>query len=172
MKIYYSVAIIAFSLLGCTNRYALQDTGKEKSYLSDKINAEVKNGKLSNKPLVVLDGVPYRYDIELKNNKLNIYKADIVDIEILEKETGVKIYGEPGTNGVLLLTTRKINQTSLNESVVLIILDNKEISKTEMNAINPENIESIDVIKNKESIKKYTTKPVDGVIVIHTKQKI
>jgi L-asparaginase/Glu-tRNA(Gln) amidotransferase subunit D len=58
----------------------------------------------------------------------------------------------------------------LNESNVLILLDGKEITKEETKNLDTNNIDSIEVIKNKESIKIYTDKAYDGIIIIHLKK--
>ena len=55
-------------------------------------------------------------------------------------------------------------------SNVLYILDGKEIDKTILKSIEPNSIKSINVIKDKKEIKKYTTKTYEGVIVIHLKK--
>jgi hypothetical protein len=56
------------------------------------------------------------------------------------------------------------------KSNVLYILDGKEISQNTLKKINPDDIASMDVIKNAESIKKYTQKKYDGVVVIYLKK--
>lgn len=53
---------------------------------------------------------------------------------------------------------------------ILCILDGKEILQETLRKINPDNIKSIDVIKNAEGIKKYTQKKYDGVVVIYLKK--
>jgi len=65
--------------------------------------------------------------------------------------------------------TRKKEQIDLNKSNVLIIVDGKEITKAEMEKINPDKIASIDVLKDKASAEKYGGKGKDGVILITLK---
>ncbi|HCY39875.1 MAG TPA: hypothetical protein DHV48_00700 [Prolixibacteraceae bacterium] len=64
---------------------------------------------------------------------------------------------------------RKKEQIDLNKSNVLVIVDGKETTKAEMEKINPEKIESIDVLKDKASIEKYGEKAKDGVILVTLK---
>ena len=52
---------------------------------------------------------------------------------------------------------------------VLVIIDGKESTKAEINKINPDKIESIDVLKDKASVEKYGEKAKDGVIIITSK---
>lgn len=65
--------------------------------------------------------------------------------------------------------TRQKEQIDLNKSNVLVIIDGKESTKAEMEEINPDKIESIDVLKDKASIEKYGEKGKDGVILITLK---
>ena len=56
------------------------------------------------------------------------------------------------------------------KSNILYIMDGKEINQAYMKTLNPNNIKSIDVIKGKENMKKYTLKTYDGIIIIHLKK--
>jgi hypothetical protein len=114
----------------------LLDKGKDKYFLANKIKEMAKNGDISKRPIIVIDGEPYRYDYELKNAKLKISKDDIKQIDRVKLDVGIKIYGEAGKNGVLLITTKSDTTTvskSFDKSKVLILLEDKEISKEEMN---------------------------------------
>jgi len=57
-----------------------------------------------------------------------------------------------------------------NDKEPLYILDGKEISKEEMKEIKPENIESVEVLKDTNATEKYGKKGKDGVIIITTKK--
>jgi hypothetical protein len=109
----------------------------------------------------------------LKSKGLQISKNEIEKIEILKKDVGIKIYGDNAKDGVILLTTKSGSNNdnkSYDNSKVLILLENKKISQTEMEAINPNDVESIDVIKDKKNVKEYTSEDYDGVIIIHMKK--
>lgn len=88
------------------NRYELSDEGKDKLYLSDSISNLAKEGKITTQPIVVLDGIPHRYQ-DLEKEKLVLSKIEIKKIIALEKQTGVKIYGNYGEAGVLIVTTNR-----------------------------------------------------------------
>lgn len=64
---------------------------------------------------------------------------------------------------------RQKEQIDVNKSNALVIVDGKEITKAEMEKINPDKIASIDVLKDKASSEKYGEKGKDGVILIKTK---
>jgi TonB-linked SusC/RagA family outer membrane protein len=55
----------------------------------------------TNDPLIVVDGIPYEGSI----NDLN--PGDITSVEILKDASSTAIYGSRGSNGVILITTRR-----------------------------------------------------------------
>lgn len=58
-----------------------------------------------------------------------------------------------------------------NNQELLYIVDKMIISQAEVQALNPENIESIKVIKSKEEISKYSQEDYDGAFIITLKKK-
>lgn len=58
-----------------------------------------------------------------------------------------------------------------NGKTPLYILNGKEISKEEMDAIKPDSIEKVEVLKGESATKKYGEKGENGVILITTKDK-
>jgi len=174
MRTIISVFIFTIVLSGCvTKKYFLQDQGSDKKYLVEYIKTNQASGELSKKPLIVIDGIPYRYDKELKEGNLPLTRDNIGDIFIVSTEAGTQIYGDYGKGGVILITTNKHLQKdkSIGESKVLILLGNKEISRNDLEKLDPNDIEKIKVIKKKEEIKKYTSELYDGVVIIYLKDK-
>lgn len=57
--------------------------------------------KASPAPLIILDGVPYT------GNITTINPADVSNITILKDATATSLYGSRGTNGVVVITTKK-----------------------------------------------------------------
>ncbi|MBZ4034339.1 hypothetical protein K6T82_06160 [Flavobacterium sp. 17A] len=96
------ISITVFS----QNRYELSDEGKDKLYLSDSIATLAKSGKITDRPIVVVDGIPHRYQ-DLEKEKLALSKIEIAKIIALEKQTGINIYGNYGEAGVLIITTNR-----------------------------------------------------------------
>lgn len=95
------------ALSGCTeNRYLLADKGKDKRFLIDVIKEVSAKGEISKKPMIVVDFVPYRYDVELKNKRLQLTKNDIREISTLKRDIGIETYGEAANGGVLIIKTK------------------------------------------------------------------
>lgn len=99
------IILISFSIYS-QNRYELLDKGIEKLFLSDFISKMAESGSITNQPVVVLDGKPYRFQ-DLENQKLPLSKLAIEKIELLKKPVGISIYGNYGEAGVLIITTTK-----------------------------------------------------------------
>jgi hypothetical protein len=79
----------------------------DRTFLVNKLKEEKAKGLVAKKPIIVLDGKPYRYDFELKDSTLNISKSEIKKIQILKRDVGIRIYGDFATDGVVLITTEK-----------------------------------------------------------------
>jgi beta-lactamase regulating signal transducer with metallopeptidase domain len=93
-------------------------------------------------------------------------EPDSLDVHV---NTDVKL-----NNKVIITETIMTPENSTSEELsnVLIIIDGVEHrEKDAMLAVDPVNIEKVDVIKDKKMMKKYTDKDYDGVIIITTKAK-
>ncbi len=72
-----------------------------------------------NEPLYVVDGMPYSSEMNQNSNPLLfINPADIESISILKDASSTAIYGSRGSNGVVLITTKKgsYNKTKISVS--------------------------------------------------------
>jgi TonB-dependent SusC/RagA subfamily outer membrane receptor len=64
------------------------------------------------KPLIVIDGIVYT-DQDILNS---LNPDDIDSISILKEETAVRIYGEKGKNGVIIITTKSNKEKNKKDS--------------------------------------------------------
>ena len=93
--------------IGCkSNRYFLSDSGKDKMFLIERINEMSEKGLISKKPIIVLDGVPLRFNHELKKKRLSLSKKEIKSIQLIKKEVGIRLYGDFAKGGVLVITKK------------------------------------------------------------------
>lgn len=139
------------------------------------------SGNNNEKPLYMLNGK------EISNEVINsINSNSIKSINVLKGEKATEKYGKKGENGVIEITTKKLYNVTINadendvstnltkiasDNNPLFILNGKEISKQEMDEINPDSIESVSVLKGESAIKKYGDKAKDGVVEIISKKK-
>lgn len=90
----------------------------------------------------------------------------------IEPVAGVKIV-EDMDNLKTNLEKRIEEKTTINYKPdnLLWVVDKKIVTQDELNAINPANIESINIIKDKEEINNYSTVQYDGIIEITLKKE-
>jgi hypothetical protein len=184
MKFIVKLFLVSVLLFSCSSsKYLLEDeNSKDKKFLINTIKeSKSKREIASNKPIIVLDGKPLRYNHELKEEKLHLQKSDIKKIDVLKKEVGISLYGDFAEGGVLILTTNKDvknnekqddNKSTYHESNILFLVDGKEVTKEFADSLIPDDIESVEVIKGKEASKEiYPDKNYDGIIHVKMKQK-
>ena len=124
-----------------------------------------------------------RVDISsLKGKKIVFKKLTIYD---KNNEEAIQKYGSEAKNGVILFKDAVISDVAveknnsdqiprLNDKLsasenVLYILNGKEISKAEMEKIDPNTIQSINILKGNSATELYGEKGKNGVIEIFTK---
>ncbi|MDE5422855.1 hypothetical protein L3073_11605 [Ancylomarina sp. DW003] len=166
-------AILCMSLfMACsTDRYLLSGSADDNTFLIDKIKESQEMGLITARPLIVIDGVPHRYSKELKEKPLELTRSQIRKIDILKKDVGVRLYGDEGKAGVVVVTVKTKNKRWTKDEVILYIADGKVITKEELKQIKPSEIESINIVKDKGEFKLYTDKKCDGLVVITLKKK-
>jgi len=129
--------------------------------------------KLPSNVLYVVDG-----KIVSKGEISTINPNDIQSVNVLKNESAVKLYGEKGKNGVVIINKKskeipaiiyldKIDKTK--EPIYYV--DGKEASKDVLKTISPSSIESINVLKDESATKKYGEMGKNGVIEITLKPK-
>jgi hypothetical protein len=163
--------LLTFSVF--SQDYLLADENSDKTMIADFIEKSIAEKKLKKNPVIVVN------ERVLKDNeldKLNFYKSDILEFSLVAMDNSqmVDIYGEQSLNGVLLIETKPFQEKSaksISDSKVLFLLNGKQINQEDLEKINPDKIESVEVIKDKEEIAKYTTDNYDGVVKINLKTK-
>ena len=117
-------------------------------------------------PLVFVDGVEFKKDLN------SIDPNEIESMNVLKGESAIEEYGEKGENGVILITLKKDNSNitslDLSKQKVLMFVDDVEVENTDN--INPNDIESVAVLKGETATKVYGEKGKDGVILITLKK--
>ena len=176
------------------NRYDLLENGNEKFYLTDSISKMAKIGLITEKPIVVIDGKPFRYE-DLKKQKLPLSKIAIEKIIPIDKQKGISIYGTYGEAGVIIVTTSKTkvflledeNESKyyLTESLKAIIQENHitdspiisiddvrfKYDNTHNSIILPlkrENIADVKVLNKETSKIVYGKDAINGAVIITT----
>lgn len=107
MKYIFFAMFFALLVSGCSmNKYYLDDTKPDKTFLVEKINEFQKEGLISKKPILVIDGIEYVSLKDINLTKMKLSKDDIKSVELLKKPAALRIFGNIGERGVLLITTK------------------------------------------------------------------
>lgn len=174
------------------------DTSRSKrtaNLLSDQIGSLRLRGTsdVIGNPLFVLDGV-----VVSKKELDAVAPEEIESMAVLKDKSATAIYGEKGKNGVVLLTTKIGNATKKSENNlqgkvvgfqvkqdsvgttkshtikypvdVLYVIDGVKMSSEDMKGVDPNNIESINVLKDASAMVKYGREGKNGVIEVTTKK--
>ena len=141
--------------------------------------------KEDSKPLIIIDGK--RYDTSIldiidkdKIESVTVYKGetarelhDTTSVIMISMKTSLKITieesdDEKEDNSTIKNRNRVKVDISSDPDSPLIIIDGVVVSKEDLDNISPDNIESIEVLKDEKSMKKYKTE--NGIIRIKTKK--
>jgi N-acetylmuramoyl-L-alanine amidase len=138
----------------------------------------LKEDSIPNRALIIADGKNIS-----KGEMQNIDPKDIQSINVLKSGKAIEKYGEKGKNGVIEITTKNtIGKVAIVEtdakringipSDAVIIINGKESSKNDFKNIQPENIESVNILKGQTAINKYGNRAKAGAVEITTKDDI
>jgi bla regulator protein blaR1 len=122
----------------------------------------------NNAPLIILDGK------EVNQEDMNSVDPNSIEkVEVLKDENATKLHGDKGKDGVILITSKNdaSKYTVKLTGEALYKIDGKEVKKAEVDKLNPDDIQSINVLKGETAIKKYGAKAKHGVVEVTTKKK-
>jgi TonB-dependent SusC/RagA subfamily outer membrane receptor len=131
----------------------------------------------SSKVLYVVDGV-------IKGHGLNNLprQEDIASVEVLKDESAVRLFGAEGAYGVIaILTKGYVGRTSLDSMLgdiyhlrkgePLVVIDGVPVPGSGLHGLNPDDIESIQVLWEASSKALYGEKAQYGALLITTKKQ-
>jgi len=167
---------IAKNILKGVEQYAQQNLVTRSNNVStggDSVPGSTAGNPDIAKALFVIDG-----NIVPEQETKAINADNIQSINVLTGENATKKYGEKGKDGAVEIFKKKVNpqpgillrNTSDALANPVYFVDEKEISKDEVNHISPNSILAINVWKGESAIKKYGEKGKNGVIEITTRK--
>ncbi|MEM6321991.1 MAG: hypothetical protein AAF960_30305, partial [Bacteroidota bacterium] len=121
-------------------------------------------------PDIYVDGKKFDFPLELLD------KDKIESVNVIKGKKAIQEY--QAKNGVVLITTKKSSKKmtesdykevkdAINKSPKVII-DGKESDRATLEKLSPDDIESINVVKGEQAMKKYNA--ANGVVIIVTKK--
>lgn len=143
------------------------DSTSNKSVMENAFVATAQAVKSESSPLFVIDGREAADDALSK-----LAPADIESISVLKDQTAREFYGDRGANGVVLVTTKSHASTAkgADKRNALILCDGQPITGDMLEALSPERIERIEVIKDSVGRARYGAFDREGVILVTLKK--
>jgi TonB-dependent SusC/RagA subfamily outer membrane receptor len=125
------------------------------------------------KPDIYVDGKKFDFPMDLLDTN------KIESVNVLKGDRAIEEYG--AKNGVVLIVTKKEFPEKMSQVKVrgygtakgktpMIIIDGKKSNQEILKAISPDDIYSIEVLKDAKSTAVYGAKGVNGVIIVITKK--
>jgi hypothetical protein len=109
-------------------------------------------------------------NIVAKENNMQVIKTNSKAIAAKALEDGAESITTEIKNGEKIYTIVQENSNKKMPENTLIFVDGKATTQKEMNAINPNTIQSVNVLKGESAVKLYGEKAINGVIEITLKK--
>jgi hypothetical protein len=99
-------------ILGCSNpkNFVLNDTKENKYFVLELVNQAFEENQIDKLPLIVIDGIPFKYNKEQDTIILPLKKSDIISLNFLNKNSSRIIYNEKENDGAVIITTKIKNE--------------------------------------------------------------
>ncbi|AXP81834.1 BlaR1 peptidase M56 [Mariniflexile rhizosphaerae] len=133
----------------------------------DKETSEIEDSKETNKTS------PWKVSVRnnISSDSISVVEYTNDSIHFNKKKEAVKTYREEAKDEVIIITNNThTNYNTNQEQQPLFIVDGKEISKEDMNVLDPNHIKKIDVLKGENATRLFGDKGKEGVILITTKK--
>ncbi|MGO3183878.1 MAG: M56 family metallopeptidase [Aequorivita sp.] len=143
----------------------------------DKITFDKNFLEFDKKEIVKLDNLIDKDPLYIINGRivtkkdLDALDPDVIqEVKVLKVEKAKAEYGDKGKNGVMIISTKdmKNKMTNIPEDI-LVIIDGKTSTKKVMDALNPNDIQEVNILKPEMAKAKYGNKGKSGAIIITTK---
>lgn len=94
--------------IGCSKpkAFVLNDSKENNYFVLEFINKVFKENQIAKSPLIVIDGVPFKYDKNKDTIILPLKKSDIIGLNFLNENSSRIIYNEKENDGAIIITTR------------------------------------------------------------------
>lgn len=94
-------------LTGCSNPriFILDDTQENKYFVSDLID-NIKENQIGKSPLIVINGIPFKYEKSQDTILLPLKKSEIKSLEFLNQNSSRIMYNEKENDGAVIITTQ------------------------------------------------------------------
>jgi TonB-dependent SusC/RagA subfamily outer membrane receptor len=160
-----------------TALYQLIDTKENPLYalrLTDSMSITGINGG----QLIIID------DRESNETEFRTLKKNAIhSLTVLKDEAAVRIYGDKGKNGVIIVTTEKNKNAAISKRLneapfvnvspnILIFIDGRDATKEKLSKLTSDEIDSVSMLREDKAVKLYGDRGKNGVIIVITKKAL
>ncbi|WP_165004221.1 M56 family metallopeptidase [Seramator thermalis] len=163
-----------------TANFLAHKSGEKETVVQDTTKVTVWNKKQkvieelsddAKRAIFIVDGTRMNYD------KVQVIDPQEIDnVSVLKGDAATSVYGTEAKDGVVIITTKNNGHPSSTERRIsvtdgnpLILMNGVAITKEEMDKINPDEIESVNVLKGEQATRLYGEKGKNGVVIITPK---
>lgn len=99
-------------VLGCSKPqvFVLNDTKQNKYFVLKLVNQAFKENQIDKSPLIVINGIPFKYDKKQDTIILPLKKSDIINLDFLNKNSSRIIYNEKENDGAIIISSKIQNE--------------------------------------------------------------
>jgi hypothetical protein len=96
-------------IFGCSHpkAFVLEDKKENKNFVLNFVNDVFEKNLIGKTPLIVIDGIPFKYNKDQDTILLPLKKSDIKSLDFLNQNSSRIIYNEKENDGAILITTVK-----------------------------------------------------------------
>lgn len=171
MKKIVSSLLIIFSLGLCAQESS--EKQQQDNYLDELITDLVQKNEITSHPVVILNEKLLTSEVL---DTLSISKFEITSYAVLKKNQAdvENKFGKQGLNGVLMVKTKSYQDTVndkdyLANENILYLIDGETARSSTVRNLDPDKIAKIHVLKDQDSIAKYTKEDMVGIVKIQLK---
>ncbi|HQG08925.1 MAG TPA: TonB-dependent receptor plug domain-containing protein [Dysgonamonadaceae bacterium] len=163
-----------------TANFLAHKSGEKETVVQDTTKVTVWNKK--QKVIEELSDDAKRAIFMVDGTRMNYDKVQVIDpqeidnVSVLKGDAATSVYGTEAKDGVVIITTKNNGHSSSTERRMgvsdgnpLILMNGVAITKEEMDKINPDDIESVNVLKGEQATRLYGEKGKNGVVIITPK---
>lgn len=106
------IILSSILFLGCSNphTFVLNDTKQNQHFVSERINQAFEKNEIDRSPLIVINGIPFRYNKNQDTIVLPLKKSDIISLDFLNKNSSRIIYNEKENDGAIIISAKVQNK--------------------------------------------------------------
>ncbi|MGE6352622.1 hypothetical protein ACQKCJ_01965 [Flavobacterium sp. NPDC079362] len=103
LLLFFSTIIIACSK---PKAFILNDTKENKYFVLESVNNAFEKKQIDKSPLIVINGIPFKYDKEQDTIILPLKRSEILSLDFLNINSSRIVYNDKENDGAIIITTK------------------------------------------------------------------